>query len=47
VLSLTPSELEYNPIGYKKHAEAEADKVLGTVSAAAKLAGVARESDRS
>src|SRR5260370_24681368 len=43
VLSLAPSELEYTPIEYKKHAEAHAEKVLGTVSAAAKLAGVACE----
>jgi nucleotide-binding universal stress UspA family protein len=43
VLSLAPSELEYTPIEYKKHAEARAEKVLGTVSAAAKLAGVACE----
>ena len=43
VLSLAPSELEYTPIEYKKHAEAHAQKVLGSVSAAAKLAGVASE----
>jgi nucleotide-binding universal stress UspA family protein len=43
VLSLVPSQLEYTPIEYKKHAEAHAEKVLGTVSAAAKLAGVACE----
>ena len=43
VLPLAPSELEYSPIEYKKHSEANADKVLGTVSAAAKLAGVACE----
>jgi nucleotide-binding universal stress UspA family protein len=41
VFSLAPSELGYTPIEYKKHAEAHAEKVLGTVSAAAKLAGVA------
>ena len=46
VLSLAPSELEYTPIEYKKHAEAHAQKVLGTVSAAAKLAGVACETLR-
>jgi nucleotide-binding universal stress UspA family protein len=40
VLSLAPSELEYTPIEYKKHAEAHAEKVLSTVSAAAKLAGI-------
>jgi nucleotide-binding universal stress UspA family protein len=44
VLSLAPSELGYTPIEYKKHAEAHAEKVLGTVSAAAaKLAGVVCE----
>ena len=40
LLSVAPSQLEYTPIEYKKHAEAHAEKVLGTVSAAAKLAGV-------
>ena len=40
VLSLAPSELEYTPIEYKKHAEAHAEKVLDTVSAAAKSTGV-------
>ena len=43
VLSLAPSELEYTPIEYKKYAEAHAEKVLGTVSAAAKSAGVVCE----
>jgi nucleotide-binding universal stress UspA family protein len=43
VLSLAPSELEYTPIEYKKYAEAHAEKVVGTVSAAAKLAGVVCE----
>jgi hypothetical protein len=43
VLSLAPSELEYTPIEYKKHAEAQAQKVLSPVSASAKLAGVACE----
>jgi nucleotide-binding universal stress UspA family protein len=43
VLSLAPSELEDTPIEYKKHAEAHAQKVLGSVSASAKLAGVASE----
>jgi nucleotide-binding universal stress UspA family protein len=38
VLSLAPSELEYTPIEYKKHAEAHAQKVLGTVSAASHCA---------
>jgi nucleotide-binding universal stress UspA family protein len=40
VLSVEPSQLEYTPIEYKKHAEAHAEKVLGAVSAAAKSAGV-------
>jgi nucleotide-binding universal stress UspA family protein len=40
VLSLAPSELGYTPIEYKKHAEAHADRVLGTVSAVANSAGV-------
>jgi nucleotide-binding universal stress UspA family protein len=43
LLSVAPSQLEYTPIEYKKYAEAHAEKVLGTVSAAAKLAGVACE----
>ena len=43
VLLLAPSQLEYTPLEYKKHAAAHAEKVLGTVSAAAKLAGVACE----
>ena len=40
MLSVSPSQLEYTPIEYKKHAEAQANKVLGVVSAAAKSAGV-------
>jgi len=40
MLSVSPSQLEYTPIEYKKHAEIQANKVLGTVSAAAKSAGV-------
>jgi nucleotide-binding universal stress UspA family protein len=43
VLSLAPSQLEYTPIEYKKHAEAHAENVLGTASAATKSAGVACE----
>jgi nucleotide-binding universal stress UspA family protein len=43
LLSATPSQLEYTPIEYKKYAEAHAAKVLGTVSDAAKTAGVACE----
>ena len=42
-VSVKPSQLEYTPIEYKKHAEAHAAKVLGTVSDAAKAAGVACE----
>jgi nucleotide-binding universal stress UspA family protein len=41
LVSVAPSQLEYTPIEYKKHAEAHAGKVLGAVSAAAKSAGVA------
>jgi len=40
LLSVAPSQLEYTPIEYKKHAEAYAEKVLGTVSAAAQSAGI-------
>ena len=40
LVSVKPSQLEYTPIEYKKHAEAQANKVLGVVSAAAKSAGV-------
>ena len=36
-------QLEYTPIEYKKYAEAHAKKVLGTVSAKAKSAGVTCE----
>jgi nucleotide-binding universal stress UspA family protein len=43
LLSVAPSQLEYTPIEYKKHAEAHAEKVLGIVSAAAKSAGVGCE----
>ena len=43
LLSVAPSQLEYTPIEYKKHAQAHAEKVLGTVSAAAKSAGVGCE----
>ena len=43
LLSVELSQLEYTPIEYKKHAEAHAEKVLGTVSAAANSAGVACE----
>ena len=40
-LSVSPSQLEYTPIEYKKHAESYANKVLGVVAAATKSAGVA------
>src|SRR5207342_1273976 len=43
LLSVAPSQLEYTPIEYKKHAESHANKVLGAVSTAAKLAGVVCE----
>jgi nucleotide-binding universal stress UspA family protein len=43
LLSVEPSQLEYTPIEYKKYTEAQAEKVLGTVSAAAKSAGVTCE----
>jgi nucleotide-binding universal stress UspA family protein len=39
-LSVSPNQLQYTPIEYKKHAESQAHKVLGVVSAAAKSAGV-------
>ena len=40
-ISVKPSQLEYTPIEYKKHAETYAAKVLSTVSTAANSAGVA------
>ena len=40
LLSVEPSQLEYTPMEYKKHSEVHAEKVLGTVSATAKSAGV-------
>jgi len=43
LLSVAPSQLEYTPLEFKKHAEAHADKVLGMVSGAAKAAGVVCE----
>ena len=42
-VSVKPSQLEYTPIEYKKHAEAHAAKVLDTISDAAKTAGVVCE----
>ena len=41
LLSVAPSQLEYTPIEYKRHAEAHAGKVLSVASAAAHSAGVA------
>ena len=43
LFSVAPRQLEYTPLEYKKHAEAHAEKVLGTVSEAARAAGVACE----
>ena len=40
LLSAAPSQLEYTPIEYKKHAEVHAEKVLRIASDAAKAAGV-------
>jgi nucleotide-binding universal stress UspA family protein len=40
LVSVSQIQLEYTPIEYKKDAEAQAEKVLGTVSAIAKSAGV-------
>jgi nucleotide-binding universal stress UspA family protein len=40
LVSVSQIQLEYTPIEYKKHAEAHAEKVLGVVLDAAKLAGV-------
>jgi nucleotide-binding universal stress UspA family protein len=39
-LSVSSIQLEYTPIEYQKHARVYAETVLGTVSDAAKLAGV-------
>jgi nucleotide-binding universal stress UspA family protein len=43
LLSVAPSQLEYTPIEYKKHAQAHAEKVLGIALAAAKSASVSCE----
>ena len=43
LLSVAPSQLEYTPIECKKHAKAQAEKVLGAVSAAANSAGIVCE----
>ena len=40
MLSIKPSQLEYTPIEYEKYSKAHAERVLGVVSDAAKLAGV-------
>jgi nucleotide-binding universal stress UspA family protein len=41
LLSVAPSQLEYTPLEYKKHAEAHTGKVLSVASAMAESAGVA------
>ena len=43
LLSVSQTQLEYTPIEYQKHARAYAETVLGTVSDAAKSAGVVCE----
>ena len=43
LLAAEPNQFDDAPIEYKKHAEAQAEKVLGTVSAAAQSAGVVCE----
>jgi nucleotide-binding universal stress UspA family protein len=43
VLSLAPSQLEYTRAEYKKDAEARAEKVLSSISAAANSVGVSCE----
>jgi nucleotide-binding universal stress UspA family protein len=43
LLSVAPSQLEYTPFEYKKHAEAHAEQVLDAVSVSAKSAGVVCE----
>jgi nucleotide-binding universal stress UspA family protein len=43
LISVAPRQIEYTRSEYKKHSEAEAEKVLGVISAAAKRAGVACE----
>jgi len=40
LLSVEPSQLEYTPIEYEKYSKAYAERVLGVVSDAARLAGV-------
>jgi nucleotide-binding universal stress UspA family protein len=42
-LSASPNQLEYTPIEYQKYSKARAEKALGVVSDAAKLAGVVCE----
>ena len=43
LLSVKPIQLEYTPAEYKKHSQAQAEKVLGSVSAAADSACVSCE----
>ena len=43
LLSVSPTQLEYTPIEYQKYSKAQANKVLGVVSDAAKSAGVVCE----
>jgi nucleotide-binding universal stress UspA family protein len=43
LLSVSPTQFEYTPIEYQKNARAYAETVLGTVSDAAKSAGVVCE----
>ena len=41
LISVAPRQIEYTRSEYEKHSKAEAEKVLGVVSAAAERAGVA------
>ena len=43
LLSVSPTQLEYTPIEYQKYSKAHAESVFGTVSDAAKSAGVVCE----
>jgi len=40
LIAIAPSQIEYTRAEYSKHSETQANKVLGTISAAAKSAGV-------
>ena len=40
LLSVEPSQLEYTPIEYQRYSKAHAEKVLGVVCDAVRLAGV-------